>query len=108
MSASLGYKNVIQYYIENTHHRIYLDPILESASRNGHYDLVVYLVDDREMYAGTNDNAALKEAAFHAHRNIVEYLIDKGAVVTDEVIRNAREGDNDDEFIQYLNSQRIN
>jgi ankyrin repeat protein len=59
------------------------------AARNGHFDVVQYLVEhgaDIEQSDNSRDKTPLLAAAFKGHYDIVKYLVDKGAKVNVQAI----------------------
>jgi ankyrin repeat protein len=62
---------------------------LVAASRNGHFEVVKYLVEhgaNIEQASNNRDKTALLAAAFKGHLDIVGYLIEKGANVNAQSI----------------------
>ena len=67
---------LLQYLIENN--SITNDNSLRSAARNGHLDVIKYLVD-HGANVNAEDDEALILASKYGHLDVVEYLVDHGA-----------------------------
>lgn len=91
-----GYLSIVKSFIEKypkykNKCSIYDTTLLYSSSRNNHFDLVKYLIEQGQCFInqqnrinlnelnGSSGSTALHVACFYGHLNIVKYLIDNGA-----------------------------
>ena len=57
--------------------------ILNSSARKGFIDAVKYFVDEKNLDPKNDRSYPLRWAAFYGHKNVVEYLLNKGADPSD-------------------------
>ena len=77
--AKNGHLDVVKYLVgKGANIRIRNESALQLATRYGHLNVVKYLID-QGANIHSGDDYALRDAAYYGHLDVVKYLVEKGA-----------------------------
>lgn len=69
--------NLVNYYVDIKFTQKYFDIGFETASSNGHINIINFLYINKEEDTVINFHSALSCAAYYGHFNIVKYIYEK-------------------------------